>query len=560
MLINASGVRPVVVCALITSALTFADVANAASAPPMTVQLYVDADFGRHHKNYAHNGGELPNNISRMEDGYSDEISSIKVGKGIKLVLYGDIALTGPSLVLYAGDYKHLRDWNDTVTSFAVEKVDPDLPLIKLEYSDGDIQNIGYSSQNEFASDVSFLVRNGLVAIDVPDSYEVTLHQHPNYAGHKTPTALLAGRHLMTEFGLEDNVSSLKIEWKKYNLARTTIVKQTVKDDDNEPERIAANVLCQNDSSANFTCRKTITKGYEASYTTKWENSTSVGITSKTSVAAQAGVEGVASTTVEQSIALEVANTFTFGGEKSGTTTEQVSTEASVELGPRQSVIFDVLVTPVVIEYEVQYVYSPVDGKGSNKIVSAKIEVKKASQTQAIARDVADPQEPKAVASEVASPVAAAPASNPTNNLALNKTATQSSTSLNASASFAVNGNTTGTFSRDAANNDISHTNDGQDNWWQVDLGHVHEITRIVVWNRREVAWERLQNFYVMVSENPIEANSTEEHSFSGPHAFTSPEHPSMVLDGNKKGRHVRLFLKNSTNPLHLGEVQVFGR
>jgi hypothetical protein len=145
-------------------------------------------------------------------------------------------------------------------------------------------------------------------------------------------------------------------------------------------------------------------------------------------------------------------------------------------------------------------------------------------------------------------------------NVAVGKTATQSSTDYKSPASNAVNDVTHGKYAANgAATNDITHTTASQKNpWWQVDLGAVYDIRKIVVWNRRDCCWERLKNFHIMVSESPITDNSTSANQFSnGPHAFTQADHASMTIEGNKKGRYVRLFI-NGNGPLSLAELQVF--
>lgn len=148
-------------------------------------------------------------------------------------------------------------------------------------------------------------------------------------------------------------------------------------------------------------------------------------------------------------------------------------------------------------------------------------------------------------------------------NLALNKVATQSSLFANHPifvASKAVDGKTGGNYVREPLESEITHTEEGADNWWQVDLGKSYEISKIVVWNREDMAQERLANFYLMVSDEPIEANSTTANVLSGPHSLTSKENLHMDITCDKKGRYVRLFLKGSQEPLSLAEVQVFGR
>ena len=70
-------------------------------------------------------------------------------------------------------------------------------------------------------------------------------------------------------------------------------------------------------------------------------------------------------------------------------------------------------------------------------------------------------------------------------NLALGKPATQSSLYGTGAASYAVDGNTSGS---------ITHTQSNAQAWWQVDLGGVRPIGTIAVWNHTGCCLDRLKN------------------------------------------------------------------
>jgi formylglycine-generating enzyme required for sulfatase activity len=80
-------------------------------------------------------------------------------------------------------------------------------------------------------------------------------------------------------------------------------------------------------------------------------------------------------------------------------------------------------------------------------------------------------------------------------NVAQGKRATQSSTFGEAGAGRAVDGETNGLFSRDS----VTHTENGDDEWWEVDLGAAFPIERIELWNRTDCAGERLAGTTVTV-------------------------------------------------------------
>src|SRR5262245_37611142 len=83
-------------------------------------------------------------------------------------------------------------------------------------------------------------------------------------------------------------------------------------------------------------------------------------------------------------------------------------------------------------------------------------------------------------------------------NVAPSGTATQSSTYLGAGpeASRAIDGNTNG----DWGGGSLTHTDNGDPApWWQVDLGLVLTLDRIVLWNRTDCCAFRLSNFRLSV-------------------------------------------------------------
>jgi hypothetical protein len=141
-------------------------------------------------------------------------------------------------------------------------------------------------------------------------------------------------------------------------------------------------------------------------------------------------------------------------------------------------------------------------------------------------------------------------------NLALNRTATQSSTA--APASRAVDGNTDGNY----FNGSVAHTAVDANAWWQVDLGASYTITAIRLWNRTDCCGDRLNDYWVFVSDTPFGAGDTPAtlQSRAGTWAShrTSAPQPSATLAPMSSGRYVRVQL-SGTNNLQLAEVQVYG-
>jgi hypothetical protein len=144
-------------------------------------------------------------------------------------------------------------------------------------------------------------------------------------------------------------------------------------------------------------------------------------------------------------------------------------------------------------------------------------------------------------------------------NVAQGQAASQSSTYAGAAASRAVDGNTNGVWS----GNSLSCTASGSQPWWQVDLGGFYEIDAIDVWNRTDGSQDRLDDFYVFVSDTPFSSNTVagtlaQEGMWSQHVVLPGGPRPEVSVAVGAIGRYVRIQL-GDTNYLTLAEVQVFG-
>ena len=147
-------------------------------------------------------------------------------------------------------------------------------------------------------------------------------------------------------------------------------------------------------------------------------------------------------------------------------------------------------------------------------------------------------------------------------NLAQGKAALQSSTLAgypNDAASAAVDGNPDGNFFHGS----VTHTNADSNAWWQVDLGASASVSSVIVWSRTDCCSDRLNDYWVFVSDTPFLAGDTPatlqgrtgtfaSHQTSAPSPFTN-------VPVAAQGRYVRVQL-SGTNNLSLAEVQVFGQ
>lgn len=146
-------------------------------------------------------------------------------------------------------------------------------------------------------------------------------------------------------------------------------------------------------------------------------------------------------------------------------------------------------------------------------------------------------------------------------NLALRKPARQSHTAAGGVASRAVDGRFNATW-RDGP---LTFTGDAFQPWWEVDLGAVHPLRRVRLWNRIDCCSELLADFDVLVSDTPFGNGSLEEErarpgvgvyhvdTLKGERAL------EVALSEAQTGRYVRIWL-NRQSTLSLAEVEVIGR
>ncbi|MCW3839565.1 alpha-L-fucosidase [Micromonospora yasonensis] len=143
-------------------------------------------------------------------------------------------------------------------------------------------------------------------------------------------------------------------------------------------------------------------------------------------------------------------------------------------------------------------------------------------------------------------------------NVALGKPATQQSLAWGGVPSRAVDGNTDGAYGAGSVTHTAEPSNQA---WWQVDLEASYAIDQIAVWNRTDCCANRLSNYWVLVSESPITADSLEAaRTAPGVTALHQPGQagrPTRIDLAGLRGRYVRIQLESASNPLSLAEVQV---
>ena len=134
-------------------------------------------------------------------------------------------------------------------------------------------------------------------------------------------------------------------------------------------------------------------------------------------------------------------------------------------------------------------------------------------------------------------------------NVALDGTATQSTTAYDGDASFAIDGNTNGTYN----DGSVSHTDvEVQGTWWMVTLDKSYTIGHVTVYNRTDGYMNRLSNFTIEV------LNDIDEVVFT--QTLTTYPNPSITINtGDVIGNRVRILQNSASTALALAEVEVYG-
>ncbi|WP_412538812.1 alpha-L-fucosidase [Longispora sp. K20-0274] len=151
--------------------------------------------------------------------------------------------------------------------------------------------------------------------------------------------------------------------------------------------------------------------------------------------------------------------------------------------------------------------------------------------------------------------VVATPLTTTRRDLAPAGQATQSSTYPGHPATLANDGDTSGASVANA------HTNSEAQPWWALDLRSKEPLTNVVVWNRTDCCTDRLANFYLLASDNPITSTDlTTARNQAGVSSYyvATMTGASQTIAVNRSARFLRVQLVG-TNYLNIAEVQVYG-
>jgi hypothetical protein len=127
----------------------------------------------------------------------------------------------------------------------------------------------------------------------------------------------------------------------------------------------------------------------------------------------------------------------------------------------------------------------------------------------------------------------------------------------------AIDGNFDGYWQWDDTNS-VTHSATNSDSYWQGDLGSSQKISEVYLYNRQDCCSERLNNFYVLISDIPFETGadlvSARENAKAEVNVTTQVNRyePSKVsFDAGTTGQYVQVFMPSGY--LSLAEVEARG-
>ncbi len=335
---------------------------------------------------------EVPNSEELSPVG-NDAVSSVKVGRGVRLEMFSDNGFRGDKLTLFEGNYPHLLDWNDRVTGLRVEKINPVRHPVAMFYVDNNIGDDDATchglSSGDYPDSSQLLKNDSYTVVVVPYGLDVTVFENGNFNGY-SQTFNRKGTYFLRQYNLNDKLSSIRIINQKYlltevffsngniiaaNLQETLLVEGSIY---NESDKVWAEQELSLETSK------------MASMASTKETSQMYGLT--VTAGTSLDIEGLI--TVERNIALSTQQVFVNSETKSDQTSQAIGGKVTVKVPPKTRARARLVATPVTKQFDVTYRYKRVNENGQEiaggEILEEKdtIILKYASQVYVIVEDI----------------------------------------------------------------------------------------------------------------------------------------------------------------------------
>ncbi|CAH0999384.1 hypothetical protein LEM8419_00682 [Neolewinella maritima] len=326
-----------------------------------------------------------------------DRISSVVVPAGMVVTIYEHRGGQGRSAKLYPGNYNHLMNFNDRISSFRIDAFDDaNNPRVYL-YEHGDIytrrQGMQGFAEGEYAKS-ELLCNDCFTYARVQPGAQVLLFRNDLSDPMNESNLLKARGDKPTDFdlrrlGMNDAVSGVRVSVPGYALSHVEYKNRTVVK--TEEERRIGGTSWQDGFNAVAESEQTVDVGweYQASVTRSVSNSTALGF--KTTVSSTITV-GSAPVQAALTVALEksIQNTTTVGRDKTESYTQRKTFSQKTKTPPGCRTKVTVMGTPEEVIYDVVETYVEVNEEGDKvrngktREVKSKVRVKSATNVRGV--------------------------------------------------------------------------------------------------------------------------------------------------------------------------------
>ena len=301
-----------------------------------------------------------------FRDDWNDEVTSLWVGKNVKLTGWKDSVFRGDSVEFWPGIYNNVGgNWSDEISSYRIERIpNPQQKSVilfdnSLEQANSDqaLMRLGIGTYSINDSDPKLTLNDEISSIEVPPGLIVTLYQGDHGEGHSY-TFDKPGRYNTAPYDLHDNVTSIRVEGVSLELIRVESWKKPLISKSQEHKRLGSVLTCKASKEQRnpSDCSQRLERSFEESHEFAWSTDTSVTVGVSVTTAAGANVQ-IAEASTEITVSSEISQAFGTSTTNSSTESETFEVSANFSADPGETLEGGLYVTPAEITFYPRYVY-----------------------------------------------------------------------------------------------------------------------------------------------------------------------------------------------------------
>jgi hypothetical protein len=334
-----------------------------------------------------------------------NRISSIVIPGNKMVILYEKTGFQGKSITLYPGNYPELGIWNDRASSLEVKYFDPTRPLAYFydKFTLDTPQRWMSLPKGEYDNAKAELICNDCFSkIILPADLNAVVYVDNEFKGKNNedrPFQIrsnedLSEFHLPT-FNFENNISSIKVGLQGYRLDSVEFKNEKIVEVGND-SILLNRLTSKNNGRETNSSTVQINKNFQSTITqtssTSWSNSTGISVAIKVGTPKIFGLGSDITTTISNTTTIGEVN----GNGKSISFTQDFNQSVTANTRPGCQSKINLIVQPIVLEYDMVKVYVQVDKDNKDipngkKITStSKVRISRAQQGFAKIDDLCD--------------------------------------------------------------------------------------------------------------------------------------------------------------------------